>query len=361
VYYIPAHLKDMNRQVIYQIVSAGGATSRAQIARDSGISLPTVNKVIKYFTEIGIVNETDEVIAQGSRLGRRPQVIRFNAESFFAIGVEYEGGSIRVGIVDLSGAVKALRTADAPAGLGIETAAVIVDLVNEVIKSERIDRKVLLGVGIGVPGVVDIEQRTVAAGPMVGVFAPTSLNPLAAVIEKKLGLPVSFENDVNAAAIGEYTVRGGGAKTDLVFMSLGTGFGGGIILDGQLWRGKRNFAGEFGYLNFDEHATSRVSDAGWLEARIGLKAPVPPDPGFVARQLALGIANIATVLGVDQFVVGGAALSRYGSGFVSSIGEAVHAYTDQPITVEPALCDEPGVVGAASLVIASTLNERWQD
>ncbi|CAN5592136.1 hypothetical protein BH10ACT7_BH10ACT7_24010 [soil metagenome] len=361
MYYIPAHLKDMNRQMIYQIIAGGDATSRAQLSRDSGISLPTVNKTIKHFIDLGIVHEIDDSEDyQEGRLGRRPQLIRFNSGAFLAVGVEYEGESIRVGLVDLSGQVRALRVSQIT-GLGEDTANAIVEIVEELIAAESIDRSILLGVGIGLPGVVDIENRTVNAGPMVGVFQPTSLDSIATTIEQRLGLPVAFDNDVNAAAIGEYTVRGSDPRTDLVFLSLGTGFGGGIILNGQLWRGRHNFAGEFGYMIFDEHSESQTSQVGWLEARIGLHAASRPAPEFVATQLALAMANIAMVIGVELFVVGGTAVTRLGEGFVRLVSDALARFSDLPLVVQASVCPEPGVVGAASLAIANTLNERWND
>lgn len=361
MYYTPAHLKDMNRHVIYQILSDGIVTSRAELSRRSGISLPTVNKVIKHFTELQIVVEIGDDPTQENHMGRPPQRIRFNAGAFLAFGIEYEGGAIKAGLVDLSGEVKALRVEAAPDGIGAGTANLIADLMEELIATENVDRSSLLGVGIGLPGVVDVENRTLTAGPLVGVSGSTSLEPMGRIIEERLGLAVAFDNDVNAAAIGEYTARGAGDNADLVFVSLGTGLGGGIILDGKLRRGRHNFAGELGYMIFDEDSDSQTSKVGWLEARIGLNSGKPVEPDTVATLLALSIVNCALTVGVEAFVIGGTALTGYGEDFLSVVAAKVAGYSDLPLSVEPSVCAEAGVVGAASLVMAEELNERWRD
>lgn len=362
VNYVPAHIKDLNRQSIYEMLSAGGPTSRAQLSRDSGISLPTVNKIVKHFVDLGLVVEVDEPIALAqTRLGRRPQLIAFEPTAFVAVGVEYEGNSIAIGLVDLVGEVRAMARLTTDLGLSAPLAEVLADNILGLMAGKSVERSRVLGVGVGLPGVVDVHRRTVAAGPLVGVSAQTSLDPLAAALNDRLNLPITFENDVNAAAIGEHRARGADAPADLFYISLGTGLGGGLILDGTLRRGAGNFAGEIGYLVFDDAPDAAGLKAGWLEDRIGLGRAGNESADYVSRQLALSIVNIAVATGVEHFVLGGASIDRFGRALVDEVRGRVAGYSDFPLTVEATVCPAPGVVGAATLVIADTLPDRWQD
>ena len=107
-------------------------------------------------------------------------------------------------------------------------------------------RSQLWPVGIGIPGLVDVELGAVRHAVNLDLDG-TSL-PLAAELESRLGLPVLVENDVNAASIGATSLLSPGARRDLAYISIGTGFAAGLVLDGHLRRGAHGAAGEIGYL-----------------------------------------------------------------------------------------------------------------
>ncbi|MGA8208753.1 MAG: ROK family glucokinase [Nocardioidaceae bacterium] len=155
------------------------------------------------------------------------------------VGIDVGGTKIAGGVVDERGEVLATARRESPA---TDTAAIereIEDLVTELRGSFTI-----VAVGIGAAGFVDSGRATV-------MFAPNLAwrdEPLAADLEKSLGLPVVVENDANAAAWGEFTFGAAEDVTDSLLVTVGTGVGGGIVLGGELHRGAFGVAAEIGHI-----------------------------------------------------------------------------------------------------------------
>src|SRR4030095_12903621 len=137
------------------------------------------------------------------------------------------------------------------------------------------------GIGIGLPGLVDVENGSMRAVPFPWL-ADLGDVPLAAVIRERSGLPVFVDNDVNALTLGEWTFGLGRGTSSLVTVAIGTGMGGGLILDGRLVRGHLNSAGEIGHLAVSlTGPTCLCGGIGWLATYVagGLcAAAAPPRP-----------------------------------------------------------------------------------
>ncbi len=155
------------------------------------------------------------------------------------IGVDVGGTKVAAGVVDEDGTILKRARRESPA---TDTAAIqetIADLVSEL--SSGLDVE---GVGVGAAGFVDVSRSTV-------LFAPNLAwrdEPLKAELERRTGLPVVIENDANAAAWGEFAFGAGADAEDLLLVTVGTGVGGGIVLDGRLHRGTFGIAAEIGHL-----------------------------------------------------------------------------------------------------------------
>ncbi len=167
------------------------------------------------------------------------------------IGVDVGGTTVAAGLVDAAGRV--LEHCQAPThGRGPGTALdTILDLVQRLEEAARARGVRTAGVGLGVPGTVDAESGTIGAD--VHYVPELAFVGLAGVLSSRLGVPTFVDNDVNVLALGEWMFGAGRGAQSLVVLALGTGVGGGIILDGQLHRGRGGFGGELGHvpINFD--------------------------------------------------------------------------------------------------------------
>ena len=374
--YVSSHLKDMNRLSVYRLLSTCGEISKAEISRRTRISMPTVLKIISYFVDNELVVELGE---GDSALGRKPQLLRFNPKAYYSIGVALEGSSLTVGVVDLQGEIATrLRRKVAPDLKAIFSGSLAAAVESAIAKS-GVDRARVLGLGIGIPGVVDPQGRSVSFAPLVGVTSKLDCAPILDRLSETLGMEVWVENDANLAAMGEFVARRLSADADLIYLSLGTGLGSGIILDGKLRRGSRFSAGEVGYMVFDPDFESLRSAAGWLEAQVnseslgkrwpalaeavapagrGEKVAELPEKaiGYVSTKLALGIANMATVLDVKDVVIGGSVADAFGQPLVDALNARLARLSITEVACERRVSAEPGVVGAASLVTEACLD-----
>lgn len=175
-------------------------------------------------------------------------------------------------------------------------------------------------VGISVPGIVDGKTSIISIGGAIEVLDKVDLRD---ILSQKYGLPVAVENDANCAALAEYWMGSAVGCKNVVCITIGTGIGGAIIIDGKLHRGSHNFSGEFGLMinpsntleNFGYTATSRLLNrASDIDANIktgqdffdmlnNIKMKHIYDD-WITR-LAVGIYNIAMVIDPDKLLLGG--------------------------------------------------------
>jgi glucokinase len=165
------------------------------------------------------------------------------------IGVDVGGTTVAAGLVSADGRV--LEHVQAPthergAGTALETIEELLDRLRDGARARGVT---VTGVGLGIPGTVDVERGVVGvdvhyAPELVGV-------PLAARLGPRVGAPVFVDNDVNALALAEWTWGAGRGARSLVMLAVGTGVGGGIVLDGRLHRGAAGFGGELGHVPID--------------------------------------------------------------------------------------------------------------
>jgi glucokinase len=167
------------------------------------------------------------------------------------IGVDVGGSTIAAGVVTLEGEVLA-QGQDPTHKRGPGTAvATLLDVVQRMQQAARAFGVTVEGIGIGIPGTVDAERGVI--GRDVHYVPDLAGAPLAATVAAQAGLPVYVDNDVNVLALGEWTFGAGQGSRFLVVLAIGTGVGGGIILDGRLLRGEGGYGGELGHvpINFD--------------------------------------------------------------------------------------------------------------
>jgi predicted NBD/HSP70 family sugar kinase len=264
----PALLRTLNQGALMQRLRDDGPLSRAQLARDTGLSKPTVSQALAELEVAGLVRPVGP--AAPSR-GRTAMLYEPDPTAGYVVGLDIGRAWIRVAVADLAGVI--LARSDTPnrartAGAVVRAAA-------------REARAAVKQAGIGWTRVV----HTVVGSP--GVFDPTtgrlwhapnlpdwSKPGLADELRDALTPSTTIENDANLAAVGERDFGRGRDARSFVYVELGTGLGVGIVIDGEIYRGARGAAGEVGYIPWPGLDDGARSERGRLEEATSATAVV---------------------------------------------------------------------------------------
>jgi glucokinase len=223
----------------------------------------------------------------------------------YAIGVDLGGTNLRVAAVDADGSMLARTALETGAGRRRdEVIDALCGAVREVLRQlgERAvtGNAALCGIGVGVPGLIDSESGRLLESPNLPGWNDYDVR---GEIERRLGTAVILENDANAAALGEHWLGAGRGTESLCMYTLGTGVGGGLVLEGRIWRGWNGMAGELGHCNVElEGHICGCGSRGCLEQYASATAVVRMARESVAagaaselRKLAAGTLNAQTV------------------------------------------------------------------
>ena len=166
------------------------------------------------------------------------------------IGIDLGATRVKIGLVDQKGRVLARREVGTPFNAKrTELISILVGNIDYIIKESRFNRRDIAGIGIGVPGPVDSKRGIVRYFPNIKGWENVALK---SILQRRLGLKVNLDNDVNAMTLAEHKFGAGKGAANLVCLTLGTGVGGGIILNGELYRGSTMVAGEIGHIPINE-------------------------------------------------------------------------------------------------------------
>lgn len=189
----------------------------------------------------------------------------------YVIGIDVGGTNIKAGLVSAKAKVidRSEFSTKSFASDRKELISRIASEIKRLMDQNGLVKKDIEGIGIGLPGLVDTPNGIVRFLPNIPGWRNV---PLKIKLEKKLGIPVFLENDVNLIALGEWRYGAGRGVKNMVCMTLGTGVGSGLILDGHLYRGPGFAAGELGHMPLNEHGeTCGCGGYGCLETYVGNK------------------------------------------------------------------------------------------
>src|SRR5829696_1596541 len=235
---IPPLLKDLNERTVLDAIRNGAPISRAEISRLVGISKPTVSLALQSLLDAGLVRETAPDPGRPTYGATFFEVV---PEAGLVLGLDLGARFLRGAICDLRGEIRArqdveLDGADAEGAIDA-IAALHASLAGAGgLPLDRID-----GAVVGVPGVVDAKTGRLSLATNVSGLEGRDWG---ADLRNRLRLPVTVENDINLAAVGERWRGMARGAEDFVFLSVGTGLGAGLVLRGELHRGRNGAAGE---------------------------------------------------------------------------------------------------------------------
>ena len=340
---VSTDMKRMNRKMIFDIVRKRRAVTRVELSKLTGMSGPSIMTSVNEFIERGILSaaDTDAELKSGT-LGRKPVTMLFNPDVLQSVGIEFEGNNLSVGLVNLDGKISRQTMVKVPPNLGPAFYQALFHCLDklEAMMTET-ERENYLGIGFGIPGVVDPKKKRIEFAPHVGVQEPIDIETDLQRVEERYHKPVLIENDVNAGAMGEFYVRRIREEIqDLLYISVGAGIGAGIILDGKLRHGCRNLCGEIGYMvNGPEHSAKR-SQPGWLESMVSHEALCERFEDYRLSGLVSGemisymvdllgpaIANLVNTLDIDQVVIGGRLAVNGGEALLQALEKKVQQMT----------------------------------
>jgi predicted NBD/HSP70 family sugar kinase len=324
----PSLLRAINARAILEQIQRTGPVSRAQVARDSGLSKPTVSLGLAALLDAGLVREVGR---SSGRPGPSAVLYELNPAAGWVAGIDVGRRRVRAALADITGAVVARRDERARAASARTLIGQVGAIAHELAAEAGIGWDRVQHVTVGSPGVFEPTRGAVTLAPNLPGWGRQGL---LARLRDELGDRIGVENDVNLAAEGE---RWRGLATEVRnfgFLSIGTGVGMGLVLDGKLYRGATGAAGEVGYLPvgadpYDRHVRRRgafeesVNGAAVVRgaAAAGLASSRSAKQVFAlarrgdpvaarvvqaeAARIALGLAVVTAVVDLELVILGG--------------------------------------------------------
>ena len=332
-----AHLRALNLdRVLAFAIDRPGPFTRTEVIDATGLSAPTVGTLCAHLIRSGVVTDLGTGPSRG---GRRPASMEFNARHGYVAGIDIGPTKTRLAVADLRGERLAHRVVDTPtSGTAADVLTRIAAEGRALLNDARVPIGRLFAVAAGAPGVVDRERGVVVAlAPNLPGWTQV---PMAKVLRRAFGVPVVVENDVNLAILGERWRGAARGHDTCAFITVGTGIGAGIMVNGELYHGRQFMAGEIALMCMGpQYVDTDFGARGCLETLAGLKAIATrwsqPDrvqlDGWVgklfeaaragdasARQIVddtatfIGIAtaNLSIVLDPSLIVLGGALFAQ---------------------------------------------------
>ena len=285
---------------------------------------------VKELIEQGLVRESELGVSQG---GRKPTMLLINHKAFYVIGVDVGPEKIECILSDLSGTITERNSIQLTTPITNEQfLTTLKESIHHVIQATTIKVEKMIGIGVAMHGVVDVETG-------ISLFAPnlSLVNvPIKEELEKEFELEVKVENDARAMALGESWFGDHGELTSMLALNLGRGVGAGLVIDGKLYHGAQDIAGEVGHMTIDLHGeTCECGNRGCLQTFATGSAIVkqaekfmneknPPLTGERVYELALegnedcirilqelgetigvGLTNLIHIINPEKIVLGG--------------------------------------------------------
>ncbi|MGV9562833.1 ROK family protein [Streptomyces sp. NPDC003480] len=315
-------LRSTNERLLLDRLRTAGAASRAQLARETGLSKPTVSSALAALEEAGLVREAG---THTPERGRMAVLYAPDPAAGYALGIDIGRSWLRIAVADLAGEVVARSDVRNRARTSGALADLVVDTARQVIAGSGTRVEEVAHAVVGTPGVYDEERRRVRYAMHLPGWGRAGLFDR---MREELGIPLEVHNDANLAALGEYTYGVGGGSRLFAYILIGTGLGMGVVSEGRLFTGARGGAGEIGFLPWPgrqkpqtlEDAVSGVAVvesarafgmAGQLTAKAVFDAARQGHPAAAraveleGERIAHTVAAAAAVLDPDLVVLGG--------------------------------------------------------
>ncbi|MGE4283301.1 MAG: ROK family protein [Clostridia bacterium] len=238
-------MKKMNTSLILNTIREKGPVSRAKVAKITGLTPATITNITFELINYNLVLEAERGESSG---GRKPVMLRINSNGYYVIGIYIGSKGVKIIAANLNS--EPIYCDDINITGNVSSDSILDGIKQKINKWRKNNKdKKILGVGIGVHGLVNSKEG-------VSIYAPNLGWENVAIkenLEKELGIPVFVDNDVRTMTLGESWFGRAKNVSDFVFIYVGYGIGGSIVIDNQLYRGASEGAGEVGHTTIDIH------------------------------------------------------------------------------------------------------------
>lgn len=255
-----------------------GSISRARLGEITGLTLPSVSRLVQDLKNKGVIIEVDKGESSG---GRQPSLIRINPEVGVVFGLDFSGIELRGAILDAANQCLCIIQQPFKEMTPNSILEQVIQLCNELFANPVIAGRSVLGIGIGIPGTVDTEKGIIR----------DSLNlhlkdfPIGEILENTFHIPVVLEHDTCAAALAEKYYGAGRGAGNLIYVIVSAGIGAGIISNNEVYRGATGMAGELGHVIMERDGqVCACGKHGCLEAIASVPAMLSNTRNVLIRQ-----------------------------------------------------------------------------
>jgi predicted NBD/HSP70 family sugar kinase len=372
-------LRQRNRLGVVDVLRRKGAVSRAEIARQTGLSRSTVSSLVTDLQESGLVVEREvDGAPRGPEGGRPPVLLALDRSAGALVGIDFGHRHLRLTLADLGYAVIGERSLELDVDdVGVDGLDLATQLVDALLDEAGIDRSRVLAAGMGLPGPIERTSGLVRSPTILPSWTGVDA---AAELSERLGMAVHLDNDANVGALGEATFGAGLDHEVMAYLRLSDGIGCGLVIGGRPFRGSRGFAGEMGHVLVDPNGViCRCGNRGCLETLVAgpalcdllarshgpmtvpdlLELAAGGDAGArrviadAGRVVGRATADLCNYLNPDVVVVGGE-LSAAGDVLLGPMREAIRRFaipaaTEDLRIVAGVLGERAEVLGALAL------------
>ncbi|MBN1689331.1 MAG: ROK family transcriptional regulator [Candidatus Omnitrophica bacterium] len=233
--------KERKNLAILEVIRKNGPISRTDISKITELNIVTVSNYVNHYIRKGLVVEGELDESTG---GRKPVLVELNSKAGYIVGVGLNMMSTVGVLVDLEINVVAEMKRDRHPENSEAVIESMVNMATEVIEKANVDRDKIVGVGVGVPGIIDERGRTIRWPQSLGEKDISVCLSIKDTFEKRLNIPTFVENDANAAVLGEKWLGLDRDVRHMLYMFSGVGCG--ILVNGEIYRGATGAAGELG-------------------------------------------------------------------------------------------------------------------
>lgn len=392
------YINKLNKVKVLNLIRNSDRISRADIAKMTKLSAPTVSRIVESLMDVGLVNETGPGDSTG---GRRPTLLKFSADNNFIIGIDLGTTNIYGVLSNLEAKIIAEKSCPTRVQDGFQSIMARTSEVIEELKGQLGDKAGrIFGVGMAVAGLINRDRNIVEFSPDFHWHNVDVVGELS----QRHKMPIVFDNVTRVMALGEYCYGIGKQFKNFVCVNVGYGIGAGIIMNGEPLYGPKGMAGEFGHITLekDSRVQCECGNFGCLEAlasgnalakaarsklQAGAKSSIENmcgnDLGNItakmvadaakqgdavawdvfnrsAEFLGIGIAGLINLLSPEAIVIGGG-VAQSGDILFDMVRKTVNNRALNKISREVAILPatfgmRAAVMGAVSLILNKVLN-----